>query len=86
LERDEEADLTNRAKEKRMRAKEGASMKRRKRKEGSAVWGESVCSKDQERRAFLQNQTGVREGTVQTKIKLLSGTEWMAREVVKEIL
>ena len=86
LERDEEADLTSRAKEKRMRAEEGASMKRRKREEGSAVWGESVCSKDQERRAFLENQTGVREGTVQTQIKLLSGSEWMAREMVKEIL
>jgi hypothetical protein len=61
-------------------------MKKMKREEGSAVWGESVRSKDQERRAFRQNQTGVREGTVQTQIKLLSGTEWMAREVVKEIL
>ena len=86
LERDEEADLTSRAKEKRRRVEEGASMKKMKREEGSSVWGESVCSKDQERRAFLQNQTGVREGTVQTQIKLLSGTEWMAREVVKEIL
>jgi hypothetical protein len=64
---------------KRMRVEEGASMKRRKREEGSAVSGESVCSKDQERRAFLQKQMGVREGTVQTQIKLLSGTEWMAR-------
>jgi hypothetical protein len=51
LEREEEADLTSRAKEKRRRVKEGASMKRRKREECSAVLGESVCSKDQERRA-----------------------------------
>ena len=43
-------------------------------------------SKDQERRAFFQNQTGVREETVQTQIKLLTGTEWMARKVLKEIL
>ena len=47
LERDEEADLTSRAKENRRRVEEGASMERRKREEGSAVWGESVCSKDQ---------------------------------------
>ena len=57
LERKEEADLASRAKEKRRRVEEGASMKRRKREEGTAVWGESVCSKEQERRAFLQNQT-----------------------------
>ena len=63
LERDEEADLTSRAKEKRMRVEEGASMKRRKREEGTAVWGESVCIKDQERGAFQQDQKGVREGT-----------------------
>ena len=47
MERDEEADLTSRAKENRRRVEEGASMERRKREEGSAVWGESVCSKDQ---------------------------------------
>jgi hypothetical protein len=83
LEGDEEADLTSRAKWKRMIVEEGASMKRRKRKGGSAVCGESLYSKDQESRAFLQNQTGVREVTL---IKLLSGTERMAGEVVKEIL
>ena len=33
---------------------------------------------DQGRRAFLQDQTGVREGTVQINIKLLTETEWMA--------
>jgi hypothetical protein len=86
LDRDEEADLTSRAKERRRRVEEGASMKRREREEVTAVWGESVCSKDQERRAFIQNQMGVREGTVQTYIKLLTGIEWMARTVLKEIL
>jgi hypothetical protein len=43
LERGKKADLTRRAKEKRMRVEEGANMKRMKRKEGNAVWGESVC-------------------------------------------
>ena len=36
LERDEEADLASRAKEKRRRVEEGASMKGRKREEGTA--------------------------------------------------
>ena len=58
MERDEEADLTSRGKEKRRRVEEGASLKRRKREEGTAVWGESVCSKDQESRAFSQKRTG----------------------------
>jgi hypothetical protein len=47
---------------------------------------EDVCERDQERRAFLQDQTGVREGTKQTQIRLLSGVEWMARKVVKEVV
>ena len=42
MERDEEADLTSRAKEKRRRVEEETSMKRRKRQEGPTVWGESV--------------------------------------------
>ena len=59
-----------RAKEKRRRVEEGASKKRRKRENGAAVWGESMCSKDQDRRAFLQD---------------LTGTEGMARAGLKEI-
>jgi hypothetical protein len=33
-----------------------------KKKDGFAVWGDSVYSQDQERRPFLQDQTGVIEG------------------------
>ena len=54
LERDEEADLSNKTQEKRRRVEEGVSKKRRKREEGSAVCGESVSSRDQQRRPFLQ--------------------------------
>jgi hypothetical protein len=42
LERDEEPDLTSRAKEKRRRVEEGAGMKRRNREEITSVWGESM--------------------------------------------
>ena len=48
---------SRRSKEKRKRQEEGAS-KRRKRE-----YGGRVCAKDQKRRAFLQDLTGVREGT-----------------------
>jgi hypothetical protein len=83
LELDEEDSIASKAKEKRKRQEEGGS-KRRKREEGAVVWGETVCEGDQERRAFLQAKTGVREGTKQTHIKLLSGVEWMSREILKE--
>jgi hypothetical protein len=66
LEVDEEDGMACKVKEKRKRQEEVGS-KRRKREEGAIVWGETVCECDKERNAFLQDQTGVREGTKQTQ-------------------
>ena len=64
--------------------REGAKKRKVESAEG-VVWGEQVSQEELERRRFLEERTGAKQGTKQARIKFLSGKEWLMREILKEV-
>ena len=64
---------------------EGAAKKRIMRESHGVVWGEEMLPEDGSRNDFLREGLTRPEGTtVQTRVKVYTGVEWMVRELIKE--
>ena len=64
--------------------REGAKKRKVESAEG-VVWGEQVSQEELERRRFLEERTGAKQGTKQARLKFISGKEWVMREILKEV-
>ena len=58
--------------------------KRVKREEEGVVWGEEATESDRDRLNFLEEKSSQVAGSVQGKVKVYTGVEWMMRELVRE--
>jgi hypothetical protein len=66
---------------------EGAAKKRIMRESHGVVWGEEMLPEDGSRNDFLREGLTRPEGTtVQTRVKVYTGVEWMVRELIRSVL
>ena len=58
--------------------------KRVKREAEGVVWGEESTKSDRDKRSFLDEKSSQVAGSVQSRIKVYTGVEWMIRDLLKE--